>query len=387
MIGIIVAEEKELLAVKEIMTTIEEINIYEKIFYKGSIENKNVVVVKSNVGKVNSARVCQILIDRFNPSLVINVGTAGSVDNKLDIGDIVVANKLVQYDFDVTPFGRKLGEIENIGEYINEKQEGVEILGIHLEGPFVSPKFAGAQPLEYIVKCDIDQFNSINEASLNTVKQVSYACEENGLNFTTHLVNNGIVASIGHSNSDYATVVKAADLGATSITHTYNAQKGLHHRDIGVVGAAMLDDRLSAELICDLIHVSPAAIKLLFKNKGKDNICLITDSIEAKYMPDGEYSLGGQPVFVKDNVARLENGTLAGSTLKLNEGVRNFMNTVNISLAEAVDCATINPARVLGIADRKGSIELGKDADLIVVDKDLNVYMTICRGNVVYSKL
>ena len=277
--------------------------------------------------------------------------------------------------------------VKNIGEYINEKQEGVEILGIHLEGPFVSPKFAGAQPLEYIVKCDIDQYNSINEASLNTVKQVSYACEENGLNFTTHLVNNGIVASIGHSNSDYATVVKAADLGATSITHTYNAQKGLHHRDIGVVGAAMLDDRLSAELICDLIHVSPAAIKLLFKNKGKDNICLITDSIEAKYMPDGEYSLGGQPVFVKDNVARLENGTLAGSTLKLNEGVRNFMNTVNISLAEAVDCATINPARVLGIADRKGSIELGKDADLIVVDKDLNVYMTICRGNVVYSKL
>lgn len=277
--------------------------------------------------------------------------------------------------------------VKNIGEYINEKHEGVEILGVHLEGPFVSPKFAGAQPLEYIVKCDIDQFNSINEASLNTVKQVSYACEENGLDFTTHLVNNGIVASIGHSNSDYATVVKAADLGATSITHTYNAQRGLHHRDIGVVGAAMLDDRFSCELICDLIHVSPAAIKLLFKNKGKDNICLITDSIEAKYMPDGEYSLGGQPVFVKDNAARLENGTLAGSTLKLNEGVRNFMNTVNISLTEAVDCATINPARVLGIDDRKGSIELGKDADLIVVDKDLNVYMTICRGNIVYSKL
>ena len=277
--------------------------------------------------------------------------------------------------------------VKNIGAYINESHEGVEILGIHLEGPFVSPKFAGAQPLEFIVQCDIEKFNSINRASLYTVKQVSYACEENGLDFTTHLVNNGIVASIGHSNSDYATVVKATDLGATSITHTYNAQRGLHHRDIGVVGAAMLDDRLSCELICDLIHVSPAAIKLLFKNKGKDNICLITDSIEAKYMPDGKYSLGGQPVFVKDNAARLENGTLAGSTLKLNEGVRNFMNTVNISLTDAVDCATINPARVLGIDDRKGSIELGKDADLIVVDKDLNVYMTICRGNIVYSKL
>lgn len=118
MIGIIVAEEKELLAVKNIMKNIEEINIYEKIFYKGIIEDKSVIVVKSNVGKVNSSRVCQMLIDKFNIDLVINVGTAGSVDNKLEIGDIVVADRLVQYDFDVTAFGRKIGEIENIGEYI-----------------------------------------------------------------------------------------------------------------------------------------------------------------------------------------------------------------------------------------------------------------------------
>ena len=118
MIGIIVAEEKELNAVKNIMKDIEEINIYEKTFYKGTIENKNIVVVKSNVGKVNSSRVCQILIDKFKPALVINIGTAGSVNNKLDIGNVVVADNLVQYDFDVTPFGRKLGEIENIGEFI-----------------------------------------------------------------------------------------------------------------------------------------------------------------------------------------------------------------------------------------------------------------------------
>ena len=122
MIGIIVAEEKELNAVKDIMESIEEINIYEKVFYKGLIENKNVVVVKSNVGKVNSARSSQMLIDKFNPSLVINVGTAGSVDNRLEIGDVVVANTLVQYDFDVTPFGRKLGEIENVGESIKVKE-------------------------------------------------------------------------------------------------------------------------------------------------------------------------------------------------------------------------------------------------------------------------
>ena len=277
--------------------------------------------------------------------------------------------------------------VKNIGQYIKENHDGVEVLGIHLEGPFISPKFAGAQPLNYIIPCDVEVIKEINEASLNTIKQVSFACEENGLEFTKYLAENKIVASIGHSNSDHETVIKAADLGATSVTHTYNAQRGIHHRDIGVVGSAMLDDRLQSEIICDLIHVSPAAIKLLYKNKGKDGICLITDSMEAKYMPDGQYSLGGQPVFVKENSARLENGTLAGSILKLNEGVRNFMNTVGISFTEAVDCATINPARNLGIDDRKGSIMLGKDADLAVVDKDFNVYMTICRGKVVYSKL
>ena len=127
MIGIIVAEEKELLAIKEIMTNIEKIKIFEKIFFKGKIENKNVIVVKSNVGKVNSSRVCQILIDKFNPSLIINVGTAGSVDNRLEIGDVVVADRLYQHDFDVTPFGRKIGEIENIGEYIKVDSNLLEL--------------------------------------------------------------------------------------------------------------------------------------------------------------------------------------------------------------------------------------------------------------------
>ena len=122
---------------------------------------------------------------------------------------------------------------------------------------------------------NVEVFKEINEASLNTIKQVSYACEENGLEFTKYLAENKIVASIGHSNSDHETVIKAVDLGATSVTHTYNAQRGIHHRDIGVVGSAMLDDRLQSEIICDLIHVSPAAIKLLHKNKGKDGIFIL----------------------------------------------------------------------------------------------------------------
>lgn len=277
--------------------------------------------------------------------------------------------------------------VKNIGEYIDEKHSGVEVLGIHLEGPYVSLKFAGAQPPGYIIQCDIESFKKLNEASNNHISQVSLACEENGLPFVKYLVENNIVASIGHSNSSCDLVIEAADMGARSITHTYNASRGIHHRDIGVTGAAMIDDRYNCELICDLIHVSGPAIKLLYKVKGKDNICLITDSIEAKYMPDGKYSLGGQPVYVENNAARLESGTLAGSTLKMNEGVRNFMNTLNLSLEDAVDCATINPAKVLHVDDRKGSIEVGKDADLVVVDENMNVYMTICRGEVVYSNL
>ena len=276
--------------------------------------------------------------------------------------------------------------LENIGNYIKEENNGVEILGIHLEGPYVSPKFAGAQPLEYIIPCDIESFKKLNQTSNFNIKQVSYAPEENGVEFTKYLVENDIVCSIGHSNASYETCIAAANLGAKSITHTYNAQKPVHHRDIGVVGAAMMEDKFSCELICDLIHVSAPAVNLLLKNKGKNNICLITDSIEAKYMPDGKYMLGGQDVFVSNGAARLENNTLAGSTLKMNEGVKNFMNVTGLSFTDAVDCATINPAKCLNVESKKGSIEVGKDADLVVVDKEFNVYMTICRGQVVYSK-
>lgn len=277
--------------------------------------------------------------------------------------------------------------LENIGIYIKENKDGVQLLGIHLEGPYVSPKFAGAQPPEYIIPCDIESFDKLNKVSNGSIKQVSYAPEENGYEFTQYLVKNNIVASIGHSNASFDECIKARELGATSITHTFNAQRALHHRDIGVVGAALYDNGFSCELICDLIHVSKAAINLLLKNKGLANICLITDSIEAKYMPDGKYMLGGQDVFVKDGAARLENGTLAGSTLKMNEGVRNFKNTTGVSFTDAIDCATINPARCLNVDDKKGSIEIGKDADLIVVDENFNVYMTICRGKVIYSNI
>lgn len=276
--------------------------------------------------------------------------------------------------------------LKNIAKYMASNPEGPEVLGVHLEGPFISKKRAGAQPLEYIIPCDIETFDDFNASANGAIKQVTLACEENGLAFIRHLVKKGIVASIGHSNSDYETLTHAVNNGATSVTHMFNAMTPFHHRDVGVVGGAFLENKLSCELVCDLIHVSAPAVKILHQNKGSQNICLITDSIEAKYMPDGKFQLGGQDVFVKNDEARLENGTLAGSTLKMNKGVYNFKKTLGISMTEAIDCATINPAKCIHVENRKGSIEIGKDADLVVVDEHLNVYMTICRGEVVYSK-
>ena len=277
--------------------------------------------------------------------------------------------------------------LETIADYIEENPLGVEVLGIHLEGPFISPKHAGAQPLKYIIPCDIKAFDEFNKKAKNHIKQVTLAVEENGLDLVKHLKSKGIIASLGHTDCSYEEAKAAVEQGASSVSHMFNAMRGLHHRNAGTVGAGLLEENLSCELICDLIHVSKPVVQLLYKNKGKAGICLITDAMEAKWMPDGNYQLGGQKVIVQNGEARLEDGTLAGSTLKMNEAIYNFMKTTGVSLLDAVDFATINPARCLHVEDRKGSIEVGKDADFVIVDKDLNVYMTICRGEIVYSKL
>ncbi|HRF70260.1 MAG TPA: N-acetylglucosamine-6-phosphate deacetylase [Candidatus Pelethenecus sp.] len=276
--------------------------------------------------------------------------------------------------------------LKNIASYIEKQPSGTEILGIHLEGPFISPKHAGAQPEQYIIPCNVDTFRQLNQAARGHIKQVTIAYEEQGSALAKYLKENDIVISLGHTDATYQQAVEAISLGATSVSHMFNAMRGLHHRDAGMVGASLLHKELSCELICDLIHVSAPAVELLYKNKGHQGICLITDAMEAKWMPDGMYQLGGQTVLVRNGEARLEDGTLAGSTLKMNEAIKNFMKTTNCSLTEAVDMATLYPAKCLNVEDRKGSIEENKDADFVVVDTDLNVYMTVCKGEISYLK-
>lgn len=276
-----------------------------------------------------------------------------------------------------------------VKEYMESAPEnGAEIIGVHLEGPFISKDFGGAQLVEYIVKPNIHTFKHYEQVSGNSIKLVSMAVEVEGAeDLISYLVSKGISVSIGHSNAKYADIEKAVKAGVSNVTHTYNAQSPLHHREVGVVGSAMLFDELYCEAICDGVHLSPPAIKLLCKNKPADKLILITDSIRAKNMPDGEYAEpGGQVTVVKNGQARLKDGTLMGSLLKMNDAVKNTMRFLDADLATVVKYACENPAKNLGVYDEMGSITEGKLANLVVVDKDLNIYLTVRRGKIIYKR-
>ncbi len=276
-----------------------------------------------------------------------------------------------------------------VNEYrLSDRKDGAELLGIHLEGPYINKNKAGAQPAEYIVSPDIEQFKHYNELSGNSIKVVTLAPEmENAGEFIKYLKDNDIRASIGHTSAKYVDLVHAINCGASQVTHTYNAQSAYTHREIGVVGGALLRDELACEIICDLIHVSVPAIKMLIKNKPHDKIVLITDAMRAKNLGDTISELGGQTVYVKNGEARLIDGTLAGSVLKLNQGLQNVVMECGVQFDEAVEFVSANPAKNLGIYDIVGSIEVGKKANFAVLDKNtFEVLYTIREGKIIYKR-
>ena len=277
--------------------------------------------------------------------------------------------------------------LKNVNDYMKlEKVDGAKVLGVHLEGPFISLKHVGAQPIEFVQEPTVANFKHYEEASGNNIKLVTLAPEvEGAMDLVKYLASKGIVASIGHSDATYNDCLNAIKNGASNVTHTYNAQKGLHHREIGVVGSAMLFDELNCEAICDGIHLSAPAIKLLVKNKKDDKFTLITDAMRAKHMPDGVSELGGQTVYVKGDEARLADGTLAGSVLKMNRAIANVMKFTDLPLEKVVSFATINPAKNLHVFDLMGSIEVNKYANFAIIDKDVNVYQTIREGKIIFN--
>ena len=272
--------------------------------------------------------------------------------------------------------------LENIETFMRLNQKpGAELLGVHLEGPFISKTYKGAQRLDAIRTPSIDLFDTFNKASGNHIKQVTLAPEIDGaIELIKHLKTLNIVCSLGHSDASYQQAHDALLDGAQCFTHGYNAMRPLHHRDLGMVGAMLLQDDAYAELICDFIHTSVPAAKLLFSNKQSKRLILVTDAIRAKGLKDGHYTLGGQDVIKIGNEARLKDGTLAGSVLKMDDAVKNFRKLAQIPIETIIKVASENPAKLHQVFDRKGSIEVGKDADFIIIDEDINIYETYCKG-------
>ena len=277
--------------------------------------------------------------------------------------------------------------VKAVKEYVSTSaNDGAKLLGVHLEGPFISEKHVGAQPEEYLAAPDCKVFDEYFLESGNNVKLISLAPEKEGADkLISHLKELNVRVGAGHTDATFSDIERAAGLGLTSITHTYNAQKGVHHREVGTVGAGMLLDELYVEAICDLIHLSVPAIKLLLKNKPKDKFILITDSMRAKHLPDGISELGGQKVIVKNGEARLENGALAGSVLKMNDAIKNLVTRCGVSIDDAINFATINPAKHLGIENSVGSIKVGKSADFAILDENFKVNTTFVSGREVYK--
>ncbi|WP_053369018.1 N-acetylglucosamine-6-phosphate deacetylase [Bacillus sp. FJAT-27245] len=262
-----------------------------------------------------------------------------------------------------------------------------EMAGVHLEGPFINAKRAGAQPREYIINPDIDLFKQWQTTAAGLIKLVTTAPElENGTEFIEYLASTGVIASIGHTDAGYEEVEKAVQAGARHVTHLYNGMRGMHHREPGTAGAALLFKELLVEMIVDGIHIAPEMVKLSVAAKGPDGMVLVTDSMRAKCLNAGVYDLGGQDVTVGNGRAVLADGTLAGSILKMNEAVRNAADFSGVSLLDAVRMASVNPAKQIGIFDKKGSIAPGKDADLAVLDSGMNVAATWCRGVLAHKK-
>lgn len=274
--------------------------------------------------------------------------------------------------------------LENVNGFVNNADEA-EVLGIHVEGPYISTKWAGAQPIEHISEPSIEQFLKWQRLSGNRIKQVTVAPEiVGGFEFVQAMSEEGIISSIGHSDASSDEVEKAVQLGAKQATHLYNQMRPFHHRDTGVVGSVLLDDHMKVEIIVDYIHSHMKAVNLAYRLKGAEGIILITDAMRAKGLEYGEYDLGGQTVYVTEKGAHLSSGALAGSILTMDQAVRNMKQTTGCSLQELVSMSSTNAAKQLKLS-HKGYIEEGFDADLVILDLELNVQKTICRGNIVFE--
>lgn len=281
--------------------------------------------------------------------------------------------------------------LKRLGDYhVRENVPGrAEMLGIHLEGPFINKEQKGAQPENAIVVPDANLFKEWQEVAGNAIKICTFAPElDVTKEFLEELKKTDVLSSMGHTNATYDESIDAIANGVTHATHLFNGMKGMHHRDPGVVGAALLQDDVHVEIIPDDIHFHKDLLKLIYKMKGVERILVITDGMRAKGMPDGTYDLGGQEVHVGEGRCVLaSNGSLAGSIVTMNQARLNVAKWLDLSIHEQVQITSTNQASRLGMLDRKGTLAIGKDADIVILDSDGEVELTICRGTIAYERI
>lgn len=274
--------------------------------------------------------------------------------------------------------------LANVAAVVKEGYEGAEILGVHFEGPYLDMEYKGAQPPEAIAAAAVEQFKKYQDAAEGLIKYITMAPEhDKDFALTRYCRETGVVVSMGHSSATYEQAMLGIANGATSMTHVYNGMTPYHHRKPGLVGTAFRVRDIYGEIICDGCHSHLAALNNYFQAKGRDYGIMVSDSLRAKHCPPGgSYQLGGHDIEIgEDGLARLKGtDTIAGSTLNMNKGLKILVENALIPLDTAINSCTLNPARCLGVDDRKGRLVVGYDADIVVLEDNYDVVQTYCRG-------
>lgn len=274
--------------------------------------------------------------------------------------------------------------VANVANVVEKGYEGAEILGIHFEGPYLDMEYKGAQPPEAIAVPTVEQFQMYQEAAKGLIKYITLAPEHDpDFALTKYCKKTGVVVSMGHSSATYEQALMGIANGATSMTHVYNGMTPYHHRKLGLVGTALRVRDIYGEIICDGCHSHLAALNNYFTAKGRDYGIMVSDSLRAKHCPPGgEYELGGHPIEISESGLAYLKGTstIAGSTLYMNRGLKILVEEAMIPFDTALNSCTINPARCLGVDDRKGKLVAGYDADIVVLEDDYEVCQTYCKG-------
>jgi N-acetylglucosamine-6-phosphate deacetylase len=277
-----------------------------------------------------------------------------------------------------------LNALELVEEMKGPIRGGATLLGAHLEGPYLNPTRCGAQDVNQIRGMQKEEALEFLDTGVIRLLALAPEFEEN-LWLIEECVRRGITVSAAHTTANYEQMQRAVEHGITHLTHSYNAMQPLGHRELGTIGAAMMFPQIRCELIADNIHVHPGAQKILIDVKGPSGVILVTDAIRAAGLPEGEYMLDERSVRIQEGAVRLPDGTLAGSVLTMERALQNVCSAAGLSLAEAWVMSSLNAARAIGVSSQKGSLEVGKDADLVLLDESFNVDSTIAKGEMVYS--